>query len=464
LFEKFGFNEKEKTMKKWLKWVMGIIGVIVLVIVIYVAWNWTMFGIVSGTEELSGESSVIPDVVGTLSDSLQIGETDWASWYGPEGDRIANEKGIKTDWSNGLNMVWEVDYLCQGKGSASWSAPVVQGNRLVVSGRDSENDLVFCLDPVNGTLLWYQSYAANASSSHGSGPRATPFIDKDRVYTFGRNGDLACWGLLDGEALWRKNVTDEGGEEPTWGHSSSPLVVGNLVIVQGGGNCRTIAYNKMTGDVAWKSGSGLPGYAAIREMDISDKHVLLAFHGTGLAAVTANEGNELWNLEWRTSYDMNATTPVVIGNRVFITSGYGTGSILLNVRADGTDSLWRNDDFSSIHSDPYIIDGHIYGYSGDSWQNKGTFKCIDLENGEEKWSTNDIGWGTSVYVDGYLLCTDIKGNIALVKPNPDKFILVTELSSALGNIKGPVWTTPVVSNGHLYLRCKQKLICYDIIG
>jgi len=435
-----------------------------VVLAVYVTWNWTLFSIVSGTEELSGESSAIPKAVGVGKDSLLLGESDWVSWYGPEGDRIAGVKGISRDWSKGLIKVWEVDYLCQGKGSASWSAPVIQGNRLIICGRDTDQDFVFCLKPDDGSLLWYQSYYAKAKTTHGSGPRATPFIDKNRVYTFGRNGDLACWNLLDGEALWRKNVSDEGGKEPTWGHSSSPLVIDNLVIVQGGGDCRTIAYDKMTGKVIWKSGSGLPGYAAVSEINIGGINTLLAFHGKGLAAVTVDKGTELWNVNWPTSYDVNATTPVVIGDRVFITSGYGTGSMLLKVEANRVDSLWRSEAFASIHSDPYVIDGYIYGYSGDSFQNKGAFKCIEVRSGNEKWSTNEIGWGTCVLVDGYLLCSDIKGNIALVKPDPNEFKLVTSLTSALGDIKGPVWTTPVVANGHLYLRFKQKLICYDIVG
>lgn len=451
-------------MKKWLKWVLGIVGVILVVIIVYVAWNWTFLNIVAGTEGLSGESSVIPEVTSDIKDSLQYGDTDWVSWYGPDGDRVARENGIQADWSNGLKKVWEVNYLCQGNSSASWSAPVIQGNRLIVSGRDTENDLVFSLNPNNGDLIWFQSYSTNASSSHGSGPRATPFIDSDRVYTFGRGGDLFCWRLFDGEILWRKNVTDEGGEAPTWGYSSSPLVVDNLVLVQGGGDCRTIAYDKMTGDVVWKSGSGIAGYAALSEMNIAGNQIVLAFHGTGLAAVTVEEGTELWNKDWTTRYNVNATTPVVVEDKVLITSGYGTGSMLLAIKSDRADSLWDSKAFSAHHSDPHIIDGYIYGYSGDSFQNKGAFKCIDLKTGEEKWSTNEIGWGTCVLVDGYLLCSDIKGNIALVRPSPSKFIKLTSLPSALGDIKGPVWTTPVVSNGHLYLRFKQKLVCYNIIG
>lgn len=451
-------------MKKWLLWISAIIGVVIVVVVIYVALNWTMFNIVSGTEELSGENSKIPEGLTGEFDSLQFGASDWVSWYGPEGNRRSPMKGILSDWSKGLKKIWEINYLCQGKGSATWSAPVIQGNRLVICGRDTEHDLLFCLKPNDGSLIWYKKYKANVSTSHGSGPRATPFIDNDRVYTFGRGGDLACWRLIDGDLLWKKNVTDEGGEEPTWGHSSSPLVIGNLVLVQGGGDCRTIAFEKLTGDVVWKSGSGLPGYAALSEMNIAGKHTVLAFHGKGLAAVSTDDGTELWNEDWPTDSDVNATTPVVTGNRVFITSGYGTGSTLLEVKSDRAESLWKSKAFSSIHSDPYIIDNFIYGYSGDSFQNKGSFKCIDATTGEEKWSTNEIGWGTCLFVDGYLLCCDIKGNIALIKPMPDEFNLISSLPAALGDIKGPVWTTPVVSNGYLYLRFKQKLICYNLIG
>jgi outer membrane protein assembly factor BamB len=451
-------------MKRWLKWTLSIIGAILLIIVIYIAWNWSTISIIAGTEALEGGSGAIPATDGRQTEPLQYGDADWQSWYGPRGERYSQVKGILTNWSTGLSKVWEVDFLCQGRNSAAWSAPVIQGNRLVVCGRDSESDLVFCLNPADGSLRWYKSYATKAQTNHGAGPRATPFIDDDRVYTFGRSGDLACWRLLDGENLWHKNVMDEGGEEPTWGHSSSPLISADLVLVQGGGKCRTIAYDKHTGSVVWKSGTGLGGYAALRTMDMAGRQTLLAFHGKGLAALTMDNGAELWNIDWETSYDVNATTPLVIDDRVFITSGYGTGCTLLKVNPSGAESLWRSELFSSIHSDPYVIDGYIYGYSGDSFQNKGAFKCIDLSSGEEKWSTNDLGWGTCLFVDGHLLCCDIKGNIFLIKPSPDALVKVTELPSVLGDIKGPVWTTPVVSNGHLYLRFKQKLVCYDIVG
>jgi len=451
-------------MKKWIKWVLGFIVVIMIVILIMAARMWTTVTILRTSKELSGEQEQIPGAVTAEPEPIVRGETDWISWQGVNGDSRSGLTGIIKDWSNGLNKVWQVDYLCQGNTSAAWSAPVIQGNRLVVCGRNTDSDLVFCLDPEDGRLFWKVSYKTKAITSHGAGPRATPYIDDNRVYTFGRNGDLACWDLFDGRELWRKNVTAEGGVEPTWGHSSSPLVLDDLVIVQGGGTAGTIAYDKLTGKVAWKSSQNIAGYAAITTLNNSDVPAILAFHGKGLAAIDVSNGDELWNVPWETDYDVNATTPIVVGDNVFITSGYKTGCELLKTTASGAEVLWRNHSIESMHSDPYVIDGYLYGYSGQSFQNRGVFRCVDMKDGVEKWSTGEMGWGTCIFVDGHLLCGDIKGNIFLMKPNPDKFILVTKLKKALGDVRGPVWTMPIVSNGRLYLRFKQTMMCYEIVA
>jgi len=450
------------TMKKWMRWSLIVTGALLIISLAAFAWYWPTLRILSGTEAVSGKTSLVPEPAGTALPPVNAGRSDWPSWFGPDGERHSGVSGIKTDWTGGLKEVWQVDYLCRGNESATWSAPVISGNRLVVSGRNESDDQLFCLNPANGQLLWVKTYPAPTRSNHGAGPRATPCIDGENIYTFGRNGALVCWRLYDGKKIWHRNVMDEGGEEPTWGHASSPLVLGNRVIVQGGGNCRTIAFDKYDGKVIWKSGQGLPGYAAVKAMTLGADTLLLVFHGKGLAALSAADGSELWKIPWETSYDVNATTPLVIDDRVFITSGYNTGSLMLAVQRDHAKILWRNDNYASIHSDPYYIDGFLYGYSGDSFQNKGSFKCLDVRDGKEIWATNDMGWGTCIWVAGYLLSCDIKGNIFLMKPTPEKFIKISEFSTALGDIRGPVWTTPVAANGKLYLRFKQKLVCYHL--
>jgi hypothetical protein len=126
--------------------------------------------------------------------------------------------------------------------------------------------------------------------------------------------------------------------------------------------------------------------------------------------------------------------------------------------------LWTSKVLASHHSDPFILDGFIYGYSGQSNQNKGYFKCIKLDDGTEKWSTDKLGWGTVLHVDGHLLCMDNEGNLFLIKPNTDDVQIVTEFEGALGDIDHPAWTIPIVANGKLYLRYMQRLLCYALVN
>jgi outer membrane protein assembly factor BamB len=448
-------------IKNKKRWIWLLIVVIVIGLVIFIgrqAW----IGIF-GNERLSGMQQVIPEPVKTIS-PIEKGESDWPCWRGPNGDGKSTVGGIKKDWSKGLKKLWEVNFLCQGERNVSWSSVAVSGNRLVVPGRDDEKDLVFCLDPQNGNLIWFGSYKAKTKSSHGPGARATPYIDENRVYTFGKSGDLVCWSLEDGQLLWRKNVNDAGGEEPLWGHSSSPLVYQDKVIVQGGGDALVIAYNKMTGEIIWKSIPGKAGYAAITSIEIDGSRKLLSFNGAGLTCLNPDDGKLLWSTEWETSYGVNATTPAVSDSIVFITSGYNTGCQAIKAGNTGFEKLWTSKVIASQHSDPIIIDGFLYGYSGQSNQNKGQFKCVELATGREMWSTDEIGWGTTVYVDEHLLCMDIDGNLFLVKPDPNQFRKVTEFRKALGQVINPAWTIPVIANGRLYLRYMQRLLCYDILS
>lgn len=449
-------QHKKKQSRLWI-----LILALVLVLAGLIMGRWLWFAI-QGGERLQGPQGKIPEEVKVVN-PLQSGEDDWPNWRGPNNDGKSSVVGIKKDWSEGLTKLWQVNFLCQGARNVTWSAPVIRGNRLVVPGRDSKNDLVLCLDPESGKLIWVGSYEAKVNSNHGPGARATPFIDKDRVYTFGRSGELVCWKLEDGQLIWKQNVEDEGGKEPTWGHSSSPLVYQDKVTVQGGGKALVIAYDKMTGNVIWKSMEGEAGYAAITPLETAKDEKLLIFYGTGLTCLEPSDGQEIWSIPWETNYNVNATTPVTSGSLIFITSGYNTGCAAFKAEDTKVEQLWRSKVIASHHSDPIIIDGYIYGYSGQSNQNKGLFKCVELETGQEKWSTGEIGWGTTVYVDGHLLCMDIKGNLFLVEPDPKRFKKVTELRDALGDVSHPAWTIPVIANGRLYLRYMQRLICYDFV-
>ena len=418
-----------------------------------------------GIEDLGGPVEAIPAPMATPT-PLTAGEHDWPCWGGAKFDNRSEVTGIRTDFSGGLRKLWAVHYLCQGDKASTWSAPVVRGNRVIVPGRGPGADLVFCLDSETGTLVWHGSYEARSVAKHGPGPRATPCIDGDRVYTFGRSGDLVCWRLLDGKMLWRVNVGDVGGKMPSWGYASSPLVHGQTVIVQAGGEATAVACDKATGKMVWKwaSPDGRGGYAAPRPMQVGDATQLLIFHATGLAGLNPETGQELWNVDWPTSYGVNAATPVVAGNTVFITSAYEEGCAALEVSPDGATSTWTCKNIASHHSDPAIIDGYVYSYSGHSNQNRGDLVCLKLADGAEQWRTREVGHGTMIQVDGHLLCLGGKGDLCLIRPDPAGFKKVTEMPGALPHVGKHAWTRPVIANGRLYLRYRQTLICYELIN
>ncbi len=446
-------------MKKSLKVILIVCSVLLIAGLVF---GYMMYNITSRSEGIAGKKQEIPSVAGDTS-SVLTGQADWPNWRGMKFDGKSSFTGIKTDWSDGLKKLWQIDYLCQGSSSATWSSPVVKGNRLIVMGRDEVTDIIFCLNAETSDLIWKGSYAAEAVSSHGEGPRATPCIDGGFVYTFGRSGDLACWDLRDGTLIWKKNVKDSGGQEPDWGFSTSPLVYDNKVIVQGGGNALVMAFDKHNGKLVWKSMQGEAGYAATLPVTIDNKTALVVYHGKGLSLVNSEDGVEFWNAPWETSYCVNASTPVVYQDMIFNTSGYKMGGQVLKFTRDGYTTLWKSEVIGAQHSDPILIDGYLYSYSGESTRKNGLFKCVEWATGKEVWSTGEISQGTATYVDGHLICMDISGNIHLVKPNPKSFELAGTIKNAVEDVKSAAWTVPVVANGKLYLRHLQHLVCYSLI-
>ena len=444
--------------RKTVKIVLGIISFLLLITAFYA---YQIYQNVMGSEDLSGNQGSIPEI-GKEIPPINNGIADWPNWRGPNYNGKSDIKGIKTDWSKGLTKLWEVDYLCQGQSTASWASPVIQGNRLVVTGRDETNDLVFCINSENGQIIWKGSYKAESGTSHGPGARATPAIYENKVYTYGRSGDLVCWQLLDGQKIWHKNVKDIGGVEPDWGLSSTPLVFDDKVIVQGGGKALVVAYNKENGEVIWKSLEGASGYSAAVSINIDSTQMLLVYHAVALSCLNPIDGKEIWNVPWPTEYGVNASTPAIENDIVFHTSGYGKGGQALKITKNQYKIMWTNTDFAAQHSDPIIIDGYIYGYSGESSNIKGDYKCIELASGKEMWTSKEPGMGTSIYVDGHIICFDIKGSLHLIKPNPKEFNQIATIKAAMREVTNPAWTSPSVANGKLYLRYMQKLICFDL--
>ncbi len=418
-------------------------------------------------DSLAADGPTTAAATTTSSAPATAASKDWPRWRGPRGDNAPVVEAFPQDLTK-LTKKWSTTQLCTGKAElvATWSCPVIAGKKLVVTGREDTKDTVWCLDAATGEKLWKKEYDAPAGKNvpYGNGPRATPAIDGDFVYTFGCMGQVACWSLADGKQQWIKNVEDLGGKRPLWGHSSSPLIVGDKVIVQGGGKALVVALDKKTGDKAWTSLEGPAGYAAPMIATLDGKDQLVVFAAETLLGLDPKDGGKLWSFPWPTGAGMNCSTPIQLGEKLLIVSsekdfsGQKGGMALLEFTSGQPKAAWKNQQVGPGHNEPAIVDGFFYAFTGFSMDKKGSLICADLATGKAKWTSNDIGGpGTVIRVGDQLLALGNGGKLALIKPSSEKI----EIISSMDAIKGfPVWTGAVIADGRLYIRSSNELICY----
>jgi outer membrane protein assembly factor BamB len=378
---------------------------------------------------------------------------DWPQWRGANRDGISTEKISPASWGkDGPKQLWKKQV---GTGVSSVA---VRGGRLYTMGNNGNMDVVFCLDAATGAEIWRHTYpqALDARQFEG-GPAGTPTIDGDKVYTLSHEGDLFCLAAASGKVIWRKNLQrDFGGSRERWGYAGSPLVDGNLVLVDSGGEgASTVALDKTTGALKWKAGSDSAGYSSPVAFNLAGTRCVAVFKGDALVGLDAANGQELWRYPWKTSYDVNAPTPVVFGDKIFITSGYGTGCALLQVRPGKVTQLWRNKNMRSQLGSPVLVRGYIYGIDGNV--GGGELRCLDLASGEIKWKQN-IGGGTLIAADGHLLALNERGELIVVEASPTSYREAAR-AQVLG---GHCWVAPAVADGRIY--CKNNegtLVCLD---
>jgi outer membrane protein assembly factor BamB len=196
-------------------------------------------------------------------------------------------------------------------------------------------------------------------------------------------------------------------------------------MVEAGGDAGTIAFHKITGEVVWKCPTSPVTFTSLTKITIQNRNFILSVHEKGLSGISPENGKE----EWFTPFGgilEKVTTPTAWGEKIFIT-GIIYGCQLIEVDENHPRVLWKSDVLQSHHSDPVVIGNYLYGYSGESSQNRGTFKCLDLRSGKGVWETKKIGWGTMIFIDAHFICIDIKGNLFLVTPDPREFILVQKM-------------------------------------
>ena len=381
---------------------------------------------------------------------------DWSQWLGPDRNGISPETGLFGDKPS-FEESWRVQ---AGKGFSGLS---IVGNRIYTMYIHGGDEYTVCLDARNGEVLWRTRTDDNLLERQGGdGPRATPTVDGETVYVFSAYGKLHALDSQTGTQQWSHDLVREfGSKRPNWGFCASPLVEGDLVLIEAGGkdSHSLIAFDKTSGEVAWATGSDKTGYSSPIATTIGQTRQTVFFTGNGLISVAPQNGRVLWQHPWKTSHDINIATPVFIPpNRFFISSDYGTGGSVVEVSA--TDSgyevaeVWRNKEMKNHFATSIHYQGHLYGFDSS------ILKCLDAETGTEKWKTRGYGKGTLIVADGHLVILGERGNLGLAKATPEGF--VEKANTQVFSSK--CWTAPALADGRLYLRDESEIVCLKVQG
>jgi outer membrane protein assembly factor BamB len=390
---------------------------------------------------------------------------DWPCWRGPRGDGISRETGILKDWpADGLKQLWEADL------SGGFSSVVVADGRLITQTKEKNQEVVVCLDSATGKELWrYRydcDYAAHKSFTGGgmpasrTGPRSTPTVDGDRVYTVGATGILLCLEAKTGAKVWQQDLLKVADSDcPKHGYCCCPLVVGDRVYVHpGGAKGKSIAaLDKKDGSIVWQALDDPIGEGSPVWLESGKTPQIAFFTGAGAVGVAPKDGKLLWRYPWKTQYDLNIATPIHADGKVFISSNYGAGAALFRLTdREEPETVWKEKTMQNHISTSVLYEGNLYGFS------EARLRCVDFETGKIKWDKIGVGKGSLVVADGHLIVLSDHGELVLANATPEKF---TEVSRCQVFDKEKLtWTVPVLSGGRLFVRHENGLVALDLAG
>jgi outer membrane protein assembly factor BamB len=400
---------------------------------------------------------------------LQTAAEDWSHIMGPELNK--KTEGGGRPWAPGSpKRVWEIPAV------GGFSSFVTgDGKAFTVVGNNGRETLI-AVDRDTGKTLWQAAFKEAQyrdggdrgvrGNDGGDGPRATPVYSAKKVFVFGGKFDLHALDSATGKILWERDLIREfGGSEIVWSNAASPLVLGDRVLVSGGGpNQSFIAFNADTGEVLWKSGSDRPTHSTPVVATIHGKKQALFRVERGLVSIDPENGRELWHYPFPPA-TATAPSPVVWNDIIACISGYGVGGGACQVTLQGNTwevtELWRspgNRDAGSHWMTSVAHDGYLYGTYGHNAYGTAAFKCIDIRTGKVMWEQPGFGHGQVIMTGNRLLATTDTGALTLIEPSPAAY---QQLARA-DIIDGKVWSSPAFSNGQVFLRSTTHGVCVEL--
>jgi outer membrane protein assembly factor BamB len=384
---------------------------------------------------------------------------DWPQWRGSDRSGVSPETGLLKQWPpGGPPLVWKATDLGSG-----YSSVAIHQGRAYTMGKSEEFQWVFALDLADGSQLWKRKIGMDYDNDKGGGPRGTPTVVDDALYLLSATGDLWCLAAADGTPRWQVNVLEQfGGENPKWGLSESPLVEGDLVIVNSGSpQGSLVAFDRRDGKLVWQSSElkDEAAYASAVPVTVGDVRQVLHFTGQAAVGVRASDGKLLWRYEKVANDTANCATPVVHDGYAFFTSGYDTGAALLHLTPQGegaaAEEVYFTRDMMNHHGGVVLVGDHLYGFSGS------ILTCLDFMTGRMRWQDRSVGKGSIAAADGMLYLFSEGGAVGLAQATPEGYREVSRFQIPLGTPR-KTWAHPVIAGGRLYLRNRSELLCYDV--
>lgn len=381
---------------------------------------------------------------------------DWPQWRGANRDGKSADTGLLAQWpTGGPRLVWKAQGIGEG-----YSSLAVVGNRLYTQGQQGDGEFVLALDAATGKPLWKTPTGRALRAERGNGPRGTPTVDGGRLYAVAADGTLVCLETDTGKRVWGINfAADFKGRAPNWGYTESPLVDGDRVIVAPGGpSAAIVALNKATGAVIWKSQSDGAAYSSAMPFDAGAIRGLATLTSSAAIGLNMKDGELLWRYTNVSNRTANIATPIVNQDRVFFSTDYGTGCVLLKLTPQGgsvqASEVYFNKDMRNHYTTSVLVDGYLYGYSSD------ILTAMEWTTGKVAWRNRSVGKGNCAYADQRLYCLGEDGVAGLIEATPRAYAEKSRFEIPRGSL--PTWSPPVVANGRLYLREQDNLYSYDI--
>jgi outer membrane protein assembly factor BamB len=380
-----------------------------------------------------------------------------SQWSGPFRNGIFPDEKLLKEWpQDGPKLLWEIGNLGEGYSSAS-----VTNDRVYLTGMIHGDGFLFAYT-LDGKLVWKTSYGSEWDSGH-PGARTTPTVVDDKIYLMSGKGRVVCLDT-NGKILWQVDLIKTfGARNLEWGMTESLLVDGDkLFCTPGGREVMMAVLDRYTGKTILKiKGNGEESsYCSPVLVTHGKRRLILTMTGKSLVGVDADTGEYLWKTTHITQYDINPNSPIYDQGKILTVSGYGTtGTQLFQLQADGLTikKLWDNKRLDNQIGGIVLVDGYIYG-SGHRFAG---WKCLDWNTGQLQFEARTLGnRGNIIFSDGMLYLYSEGGDVAIVKPNPQKFDVVSSFRVTKGS--GPHWAHLVIKNGRLYIRHGEMLMVYDI--